>query len=218
MLDFNIISSGSSGNCIILDNNIMLDCGVAYKKIEKYLKDIRIIFISHRHHDHLLPSTIKKIAYEYPNIKFIVGYTLAEVLIECNVNRKNIFALQLKKWYDIGIAKIKLDYLIHDVPNCAIHIEYKNNKIIYATDTSEINHIEAKDYNYYLIEANYETDEELLEKIKEDKEKNNGFSYRERVLKTHLSQLQAINWLDKNKNKDSVYYFIHQHKEKEKGD
>ena len=214
MLEFNFIGSGSTGNCIILDNTIMLDCGVAYKKIEKYLKDIKVIFISHRHHDHLLPSTVKKISYEYPNIKFIVGFKLIDDLLENGVPKKNIFALELDKKYDIGIAKIKLDYLIHDVPNYAIHIEYKNNKIIYATDTSEINHIEAKDYNYYLIEANYETDEELLEIIKKDKEMNNGFSYRERVLKTHLSQLQAINWLDKNKNKNSVYYFMHQHIEK----
>lgn len=214
MLNIDFLKSGSKGNCIIIDEIIMLDCGVAYELIKDRLPKVKVIFISHSHKDHLLPSTIKKIAYEYPNIKFIVGYTLAEKLIECNVSRKNIFALQLEKWYDIGIAKIKLDYLIHDVPNCAIHIEYKNNKLIYATDTSEINHIVAKDYDYYLIEANYETDEELLEIIKKDKEKNNGFSYRERVLKTHLSQLKAINWLDKNKNENSVYYFIHQHIEK----
>lgn len=211
MLDINIISSGSKGNCIIIDKIIMLDCGVAYKKIEKCLKDIKIVFISHKHKDHLLPSTIKRITFEYPNIKFIVGYKLVNSLVECNVKRKNIFVLELGKWYDMGLISAKLDYLIHDVPNYALHLEYKREKLFYATDTSEINHIEAKDYNYYLIEANYETDDELLEKIKEDKEKNNGFSYRERVLKTHLSQLKAINWLDKNKSEDSVYYFIHQH-------
>ena len=87
---------------------------------------------------------------------------------------------------------------------------YRLTYAIYATDTSSIDHIEAKGYNLYLIEANYNTDEELREKIKEDEEQGQ-FSYYKRVLETHLSQLQAINWLDQNKNEDSEYCFIHQH-------
>lgn len=43
----NIIASGSSGNAIILENGICLDMGVSYKKIKPYLKDIKVIFISH---------------------------------------------------------------------------------------------------------------------------------------------------------------------------
>ena len=96
-----------------------------------------------------------------------------------------------------------------------MHIEFKNReKLLYATDTSSIDHIQAEGYDLYLIEANYETDDELIEKIKEQEEKGE-YSYYNRVLKTHLSQLQAINWLDKNKGVNSEYCFIHQHLEKE---
>lgn len=136
----------------------------------------------------------------------------------CGVSKKNIIVLDTKKWYDIGIFKIRLDYLIHDVPNDCIHIEFKNGiKMFYATDTSTIDHIIAKDYDYYFVEANYDTDEEIDEKIRIAKE-NGEFTYLERVKKTHLSQLQAINWLDKNKNEKSQYIFIHQHEEKENKD
>lgn len=44
-----IISSSSKGNAIILNDTILLDCGVTYKKLEKKIKNIKIIFISHIH-------------------------------------------------------------------------------------------------------------------------------------------------------------------------
>ena len=47
MLEYNIISSSSNGNCIIVKNSLMLDCGVSYKKIKPYLDKVKIIFISH---------------------------------------------------------------------------------------------------------------------------------------------------------------------------
>lgn len=165
--------------------------------------------------DHFNSTTIKQIAYDKPNIKFIVGHYLVCELLLCGVSKQNIIVLDTKKWYDIGIFKVRLDYLIHDVPNDCIHIEFKNGiKIFYATDTSTIDHIIAKNYDYYFVEANYDTDEEIDEKIRIAKE-NGEFTYLERVKKTHLSQLQAINWLDKNKNEKSQYIFIHQHEEKE---
>jgi hypothetical protein len=165
--------------------------------------------------DHLKKSCVKQIAYNYPNIKFIVGNFLVADLVLLGVNKKNIITFDTGKWYDIGVFKVKMDYLFHDCPNNCLHIEFKNGeKLFYATDTSSIDHIEAKNYTTYLIEANYETDDELREKIKEQEEKGE-YSYYNRVLKTHLSQLQAINWLDKNKGAESEVCFIHQHLEKE---
>ena len=215
MIKYNILSSGSVGNCIIINDYLMLDCGLTYKKIEKYLSNIKVIFIGHSHGDHLKKATVKKIAYEHPNIKFIVGKFLVADLVLLGVNKKNIITMDIEKWYDIGIFKVKMDFLMHDVPNNCLHVEFKNGeKLFYATDTSLIDHIEAKNYTTYLIEANYETDDELREKIKEQEEKGE-YSYYNRVLKTHLSQLQAINWLDKNKGTESEVCFIHQHLEKE---
>ena len=69
---YKIISTGSSGNCILLNNTILLDCGVSFKKIEPYYKKLKLVFISHIHNDHFLPSTIKKLAYERPALRFCV--------------------------------------------------------------------------------------------------------------------------------------------------
>ena len=44
---YEIICSGSNGNSIIIEDFMMLDCGVSYKKIINYMPKIKLIFISH---------------------------------------------------------------------------------------------------------------------------------------------------------------------------
>lgn len=44
---YEIINSGSDGNAILINNYFLLDCGVSYKKIKKYLNKLKLIFISH---------------------------------------------------------------------------------------------------------------------------------------------------------------------------
>lgn len=134
-------------------------------------------------------------------------------LVELGVDKFNILTFDLDKWYNLGIFNAKMQMLFHDAPNNCLHIDFRNGeKLFYAVDTSSIDHIEAKDYTLYLIEGNYSTDEEMQEKIVEAKKKGE-FTYLERVLQTHLSQVQALNWLDKNKGVDSKYILIHQHLE-----
>ena len=133
-------------------------------------------------------------------------------LVDCNVNKKNIYVLKNGIKYDLGLVKVRLINLYHDVENYGLKWEIGGKKGIYIVDTERIDHIVAEDYDLYLIEANYLTDEELREKIQEQEEKGE-YSYYNRVLETHLSQLQALNWLDQNKGTNSEYCFIHQHLE-----
>jgi Cft2 family RNA processing exonuclease len=213
-MKYEILGTGSSGNCVILDN-IMLDCGLPYKQVKQYLKDIKLIFISHKHSDHLNKSTIKKIAYNHPTIKFLVAFYLVDLLLELGVEKKNILTIDLEKWYNIGIANVKFEPLFHDVPNVALKIQKGDEKVIYIVDTNSVEHIEAKDYNLYMIEANYIDEEELENRIKKDYEDGLTYSHYERVQKTHLSQQKAYNWLQKNMNKESKFVFLHAHKDKE---
>lgn len=209
-MNIEIIKTGSKGNCIIVENKFMLDCGVPYKMVESYLKDIKLIFISHKHGDHLNPATVKKIAYNYPNIKFLCGVSVNDDIVKCGVPERNVICLFEGKWYSLGLCNVKLDFLYHDVPNFALSLWYSNKTMFYCTDTSQISHVSALDYDLYLIEANYLTDDELDAKIVEAHDKGE-FTYLERVRHTHLSQLQALNWLDENMGEHSKYQFIHQH-------
>lgn len=101
-------------------------------------------------------------------------------------------------------------HLIHDVPNCGWIILQKHERAFYATDTSTLDHIEAKDYDYYLIEANH-TRAEIEARIAE-KQARGEFAYETRAAQNHLSQEQTMDWLARNAGPNSKYIFLHQHK------
>lgn len=48
-MDVEILASGSSGNALVLNKVFLLDCGIGIKKINPYLKQLKLVFISHIH-------------------------------------------------------------------------------------------------------------------------------------------------------------------------
>lgn len=44
---YDIIGSSSKGNAIVVEDILLLDCGLSYSKIKPYLNIIKLIFISH---------------------------------------------------------------------------------------------------------------------------------------------------------------------------
>lgn len=210
-MNYNIISSGSEGNCIIINKILALDMGISYTKIKQYLKDIKLIFISHIHKDHLLATTISKIGYNYPNIKFVVGSKdIVKRLVECGVRINKILLLPENKWFDMGLIKIKLESTTHDVPNHCLKFEINKKKGIYIVDTSNVDNIEAKGYDLYLIENNYR--EDILKKHIEECEDENKIYYLNRVSRTHLSDEECNSFLIENMLDNGVYEYIHQSK------
>lgn len=132
-------------------------------------------------------------------------------LVECGVNKKNIFILKEQKWFDLGLIQAKLDKLEHDTPNYALHFQYELKKGLYVVDTASVENIDAKDYNLYLVENNYQ--EEILEKhIQECMESNDNedkLFYLNRVKSTHLSSSKCNDFLINNMGSDSNYEYIH---------
>lgn len=104
----------------------------------------------------------------------------------------------------------------HDVPNCAYKICLGSEWLFYATDTSTIDHIEAENYDYYLIEANH-TRAEIEARIAE-KQARGEFAYETRAAQNHLSQEQALEWLARNISQEhwnsTEIVFLHQHKDR----
>lgn len=206
-INFDIISSGSSGNCVILNESIALDMGIPFKKIEPYLNKIKLIFISHEHQDHLKMSTLIKIHKLRPTIRFAVGFWLKDKLVEYGINQSNIDVLRHNMTYDYKLFKICPFILIHDVFNYGLKLFINNKKILYAVDTNSIEHVKAENYDLYLIEANYD-ETKLQENINFDKE-NGFFSYGDRVKSTHLSLQQSSKFLLENMGDNSEYKFLH---------
>lgn len=213
---YNIISTGSSGNAVVLNNNILIDCGISLKALSDVKKQINIVLLTHVHSDHFNKTTIRNLSADRPILRFACCEWLVQNLLDCGVSERNIDVMQTGKIYNYGAFKVSPVKLYHDVPQCGWRVFIGNEKAIYMTDTVTLDGISAKNYDLYLVEANY-ISEEIQEKIK-DKQESGQYVYEYRVLKTHLSKEKCDEWLLENMSNHSEYVYLHQHKEEESND
>lgn len=215
-MNYKIISSCSIGNATIIRDIILIDCGVTFKKLEKYYKQLKLVLLTHIHADHFKKETIKRLAKERPTLRFACCEWLLQPLLDCGVNRENIDVLQIGTKYDYKLFKIVPIKLYHDVPQCGYRVIFDDYKVIYATDTRTLEGISAKNYDLYLIEANYD-EEEITERIKQ-KQQECKFVYEFRARENHLSKGQASEFLLENMGEKSEYVFMHEHVERGKNE
>lgn len=214
---YDIIQTGSDGNATVINRKILIDCGVPFKKLQPYAQDLRLVLLTHQHSDHFCKSTIRRLAKERPTLRWACLEWLVYFLLEAGVDIRNIDVLELDGTsYDYGPAVdgavIRPVRLSHNVPNCGYHVQVNGERLFYATDTGSLEGIEAGEYDYYLVEANY-TETEL--KTREDAKLEAGeFAYETAARENHLSYEQAIEWLQKNMGPRSIWIPMHMHKEK----
>lgn len=214
MIDFQVIASGSTGNAVVLEKGVMIDCGVAFKRLRDIYQNLKLVLLTHIHKDHFRVDTIQRLAFERPTLRFACPDWLVQPLAACEVARKNIDVLEIGVKYDYGLFQVKPVKLVHNVPNCGYKLYFNAGKAIYATDTSSMNGITAQNYDLYMIEANY-SEQEITKRIK-NKLENGGYIYEYRVLDSHLSREKCNDWLYSNMGADSRYVYMHEHVENTK--
>lgn len=212
-MNYNIISTGSKGNALVINKKILIDCGVTFAKLKDFYKSFQLVLLTHIHSDHFNKSTIKKLAQLRPTLRFGCCEWLVEELVNCGVNKKNIDVLKIGKWYEYYDFTVSPVILYHNVEQCGYRLYIDHQKIFYATDTNSLDGIYAKNYDYYFVEANYE-EEEIKERIKA-KEMLGIYSYEKDVIKNHLSKQKCDNFLYENMGENSKYIYMHQHEERD---
>lgn len=212
MIDYNIVATGSKGNCVIYSDsnsstNFMVDLGIPFKDVEIYLKEMDMILLTHKHGDHFDKATITRIGREYPNIILVVPDHMVEEVKELNYAGQT-FVIETGRKFKYSSIIIETVNLFHDVPNVGYKIITTDNfKLIHATDTGSILHVKAKNYDLYAIEFNYK-EQDLEEKIQ--KKINDGlFAYEIRSKENHLSFDQADSWIESQRKKDSKVIKLH---------
>lgn len=213
-MKYNIIATGSTGNAVVLNDCILIDVGVSFKALAKVYRDIKLVLLTHDHYDHINRATVRRLAKERPTLRFGCCKWMLPVLLECEVPKQNIDVYEIGGIYDYKAFKISPIKLYHNVPNCGYRLFFGDKKAIYATDTGHMQGITAKDYDLYMIEANY-TEEDLEERIIA-KTSAGQYCYELYVAERHLSHEQASAFLLENMGKNGEYVFLHGHKEKPK--
>ena len=209
---YKVIASSSKGNAYLVHNEILIDVGVSYKILAPYLKDAKLILLTHAHSDHFKTDVISRIAMLHPNIIFIAGSWLEESLIRLNVG--NYIILEPNgKWLSL------LGYLIYpviayhgdqkgEVYNYGYRIVKGNHKTFHMTDTGSYEGINAKGYDILAIEANHDSNliNERLELARQDGRYEHG--YYSKIY--HASIQKAHKFVEENRKEDTQVIYLHQ--------
>lgn len=216
-MKYDIIATGSTGNATIINDHILIDCGVSYRKLNPHVKDLDLVLLTHQHSDHFRPSTVEELHRRRPTLRFGCGRWMVELLITSGIPARNIDVLEPGWDYVYGNQSFVVQPfpLVHNVPNCGYLITEKEETLFYATDTGTLSGVTAQNCDIYLIEANH-GEAEIQERIKE-KLAAGEYSYEAAAALNHLSREKALEWLSMNMGPNSRYVFMHQHVEREGG-
>ena len=211
----NVIATGSSGNAVLLNEIVLVDCGVPFKTLQPYLRNLRLVLLTHRHGDHFKPETIRRISQERPTVRFACGPWMIEHLLQAGVPASRIDVCEIGEGLCYGgDFTFEPFRLFHDVDNCGWKIGMDGERMLYATDTGTMDGVEARGYDLYMIEANH-TQAEIENRIQRKLE-SGEFIYEYRAAVGHLSREKADAWLAENAipGKSKVVY-LHGHKDEE---
>ena len=211
MIDCNVISTGSKGNAVVIDGNILTDVGVPFAWLRGVYKSLALVMVTHFHGDHFNAATVRKLAVERPTLRFAAAPHMVPHLLAAGVHKAKIDVLESDKpiVYRNGMT-VSCFPLHHNVPNVGWRITLPDERrVMYATDTNRINHITCKDYDLYLLEANYR-EAEITERIRRKLE-NGEYCYEYDVLNNHLSYEKAMAWIADNSGNTSEYILLHGH-------
>ena len=206
----NIIATGSSGNATIINDHILIDCGVSMKSLRPYIKELDIVLLTHQHSDHFKPSTVYGLHRARPRLRFGCCEWMAPFLISIGIAARNIDVFNTGKWYGYGEKTLVSPFpLVHNVPNCGWVIYDNSESVLYATDTGSMDGISYPGLDLYLIEANHTEAE--LEARAAAKIEAGIYSYEAAAAVNHLSRERALEWLSQNMDRHSTFVFMHQH-------
>jgi Cft2 family RNA processing exonuclease len=200
MIDYEIISTGSKGNCVVI-NDVMVDCGVPFKKIKDYLYEVNVLLLTHIHSDHIKETTLKNIVTMFPHIDIYGNYEVAQYFSEYPIKVVNA-GVPIMAQNRIVFEAFEC---LHDVVCYGYVWEDNDDRVIYATDTSDLRNAPEQTYDYFFIESNH--DERKLMQLADSR----SFGYNVIAgAKRHMStQTAKTFYYMHRKDKDSKFVELH---------
>ena len=218
-MSFDIHYTGSKGNCasIYYDNlGFLIDIGKPYKYIEPYLFNKQFILLTHRHQDHLVYTTYKKIRENFPHLKI-----LGNQEVQDNLTKRNLPMLDLifKDDFQFQIGEVKFTTLqnYHGAgeeytETHGFILESPSQNLLFATDLSTL-----VDYESYLLTNDLKLDIILLEanydpkviEFSEYTKLHTGFDTYSNGSYRHLSTVDRQLFIEKFSSESAVDVELH---------
>ena len=103
MIDYNIIATGSKGNAVVIDQKILIDCGVSFKALSKVYRALKLVLLTHIHSDHFQPTTLRLLAENRPTLRFACCAWLCKPLVDAGVPVSQIDVLEPGHMYGYAL-------------------------------------------------------------------------------------------------------------------
>ena len=200
MLKYCSIGSGSSGNCHYIgykDTNILVDAGLSGKRITTGLNDINVdmenikgIFITHEHSDHIKGAGIMSRKYNIPIFANVKTWCAMKDKLG-DIKDSNMKVFENDRSYSLGDLIIRPFSISHDASDAVGYNFYADNeKMSIATDIGMItDNIRRHLYKSKLVvlESNYDPSMLMMGSY--------PYALKKRVMSDtgHLSNEDAVN-------------------------
>lgn len=218
-MKYNIISTGSTGNAVVINGYILIDCGVPLKKLKPVVKDLKLVLLTHKHSDHFKPSTVRALHRERPTLRWCCCEWMVGPLLEAGVDKRvvdvaepEVPELTSKALIYNNLCIVSPEPVPHNAPNCGWRVGINGEWLFYVTDCGTLDGIVARNYALYMVEANHTKED--LEARRAEKIAAGEYSYETDAARNHLSLEQATDWIYQNAGPNSKYVFLHQHIER----
>lgn len=218
--EFDVHYTGSKGNSVSIyyeNMGFLIDIGKPYKYIEPYLYDKQFVLITHKHQDHLVYTTYKKIRENFPHIKILSNETVNNELTKRKLSSVDI---TFKDDFQFKIGDVKFTTLqnYHGAgedytETHGFILESPSQNLIYATDLSTL-----IDYETYLLTNDLKLDIILLEAnydpqvigFYETTKQHTGYSIFSSGSYRHLSTIDRELFVDKFAKPCAINVELHQ--------
>lgn len=189
-----ILSSGSSGNCIKLGDEVLIDAGIPFAKMGD-VSNVHTVLLTHTHGDHFNTAAIRKLVVNTDAV-FLSNRAVRDALFNLGIPRERMRTANVGSIIERNDWKFSAVLLYHDVPNIGWRVAKDGHKHFHATDTSTLDGIRAKGYDTATIECNHHlpTAQKLIEQADEAGE----FTHLKGAINSHLSVEKAVKFVQGN--------------------
>lgn len=177
MFNVEIISTGSDGNCVVIDDTIMIDLGLTLKKTKDLytgnLDDIKCSIVTHKHQDHCSLPFVKHLITNERNLiipKDVYDKLLQEGKIDLTYTPNlTVLPNEPRRVINYTIDDYNVTFYPqkhYDIINYAVLIEKDDERLLYATDLDTLDesavgvglfNIEGK-FDTLILEGNFDED------------------------------------------------------------
>lgn len=188
------IATGSSGNCYLINNDLLIECGLSFKKMQSKvdISKVKTCLVSHEHADHAKSIVILETKMDmYAPLSTIKkqGCVMTKRISDGQRIHSNGYTIDVFKCY-------------HDVETYGFVVTKGDERLLYASDTTDID-VYYNNITHLMIECNY--DYQML--------KNNKKTHpcvATRVQNTHMNIVKTFDYISQlNSNELQEVHLIH---------